>query len=135
MATSTRPNPLSFEERLDRPKGRPVRDRMASARVTSAELQRLETAAASSGKLLAEWARETLLREAQTDRADALLTEIVAMRLLLNLLLKPIACGEVITPEMFGTVLANVRTAKHKAAQDVMEQYAIADQKETKNGE
>ena len=34
------------------------------------------------------------------------------------------------SPEEFSGVLANVRTTKHKAATDVMEQYASAEQKE-----
>ncbi|WP_263385836.1 plasmid mobilization protein [Granulicella arctica] len=121
---------IEFDQRLRRSKGRAGRKVVASAKVTPEEHAELQDAARRENKALSEWAREVLLREAKPNRADALLTEIVAMRLLLNLLLKPIACGEVITPEMFGTVLTNVRTAKHKAAQDVMEQYAIVDQKE-----
>ena len=50
--------------------------------------------------------------------------------MLLNLVLKSIACGEVMTTEQFSAVLTNVRTTKHKAATDVMEQYATGDLKE-----
>ena len=121
---------LKFSERLDKRKGRPIRNRTASARVTDDELAALERAAADEGKLLAEWAREVLLREARTPHTDALFTEIVATRMLLNLVLKPLACGQVISAEDFSGVLANVRTTKHKAATDVMEQYAIPEQKE-----
>src|ERR1700709_2451630 len=106
---------LKFSERLDKRKGRPIRNRMASARVTDDELAALESAAEGEGKLLAEWAREVLLREARTPRTDALFTEIVATRMLLNLVLKPIACGKVMTAEAFSGVLANVRTTKHNA--------------------
>ena len=120
---------LSFE-RLDRPKGRPVRGKLASLRVTADELKELDTAAALCGKLYGEWAREVLLREARTPRSDALFTEIVATRMLLNLVLKPLACGQVMTAEEFSGVLASVRTTKHKAATDVMEQYAAAETKE-----
>ena len=120
---------LSFE-RLDRPKGRPVRGKLASVRVTTDELKELDTAAALDGKLFGEWAREVLLREARTPRADALFTETVATRMLLNLVLKPLACGQVMTAEEFSGVLASVRTTKHKAATDVMEQYAAAEPKE-----
>ena len=48
----------------------------------------------------------------------------------MNLVLKSIACGDVMTPEAFSAVLTNVRTTKHKAATDVMEQYSTIDQKE-----
>ena len=130
MAASTGPMELSFEARLDRTKGRPVRDRMASARVTKDELKTLEAAASDEGKLLSEWVRDVILREARTPRADALFTEIIATRMLLNLVLKPIACGEKLTAEEYSDVLTNVRTTKHKAATDVMEQYATTDQKE-----
>ena len=129
MHSPTEGTGLSFE-RLDRPKGRPVRDKLASARVTADELKELDSAAGAGGKLFGEWAREVLLREARTPRADALFTEIVATRMLLNLVLKPLACGQVMSAEEFSGVLANVRTTKHKAAMDVMEQYATADQKE-----
>ena len=122
--------PLNFKERLTRSKGRSSRNCMANARVTQAEQEELTAAAKSQGKALSEWAREVLLREARSARTDALFTEIVAIRMLLNLILKSIACGEVLTTEQFSTVLTNVRTAKHKAAIDVMDQYATADQKE-----
>jgi hypothetical protein len=128
---STKPtNPLNLEERLTRSRGRSSRNRMANARVTEAEQEELAAVAKSAGKALSEWAREVLLREARSPRADALFTEIVAIRMLLNLVLKPLSCGEVLTPESFSAVLTNVRTTKHKAATDVMEQYAIPDKKE-----
>jgi hypothetical protein len=120
---------LSFA-RLDRPKGRPVRSKLASARVTEDEQKELDRAASADGKLFGEWAREVLLREARTSRSDALFTEIVATRMLLNLVLKPLACGELVTAEEFSGVLTHVRTTKHKAAADVIEQYATADKKE-----
>ena len=116
--------------RLDRPKGRPVRGKLASLRVTADELKELDAAAALGGKLYGEWAREVLLREARTPRADALFTEIVATRMLLNLVLNPLVCGQVMTAEEFSGVLASVRTTKHKAATDVMEQYAAVETKE-----
>jgi hypothetical protein len=122
--------PLNFEERLTRSKGRSSRNCMANARVTQAEQEELAAVAKSEGKALSEWAREVLLSEARSARADALFTETVAIRMLLNLVLKSIACGDVMTPEAFSAVLTNVRTTKHKAATDVMEQYSTVDQKE-----
>ena len=130
MNSTTPINPFNFEERLTRSKGRSSRNRMANARVTQTEHEELVAVAKAEGKALSEWAREVLLREARSARADALFTEIVAIRMLLNLVLKPLSCGEVMTPESFSAVLTNVRTTKHKAATDVMEQYVIPDQKE-----
>ena len=120
---------LDFDQRLRRSEGRASRDRMANARVTEDEQKELAAVAKSEGKALSEWAREVLLREARSPRADALFTEIVATRMLLNLVLKSVACGEMMTAESFSSVLASVRTTKHQAATDVMEQYAAAGQK------
>ena len=121
---------LGLEERLDRRKGRPARDKMTGVRFTQIEMEEVDQAANAQGKLFGEWAREVLLREARSSRADALFTEIVATRMLLNLVLKPLACGQVMSPEEFSGVLTNVRTTKHKAATDVMAQYAVAESKE-----
>lgn len=121
---------IDFERHLRRSKGRSGRTFVASAKVTKAEHSELANAAEADGKALSEWAREVLLREARSSRTDALFTEIVATRMLLNLVLKSIACGEVMTAEVFSNVLTIVRTTKHQAAIDVMEQYAAAGQKE-----
>jgi hypothetical protein len=114
---------LNLEARLDRRKGRAARDKMTGVRFTHAEMAEVDRAANSQ-------AREVLLREARNSRGDALFTEIVATRMLLNLVLKPLACGKAMTAEEFSGVLANVRTTKHKAATDVMAQYAAAEPKE-----
>jgi hypothetical protein len=121
---------VDFAKRLRRSQGRSGRTSVASAKVTQAEHGELEAAAEADGKALSEWAREVLLREARSTRVDALFTEIVATRMLLNLVLKPVACGEVMTAESFSNVLKNVRTTKQQAAKDVMKQYAGTEQKE-----
>jgi hypothetical protein len=130
MEAKTSAGTVDFEARLRRSQGRSGRTFVASAKVTQAEHSELEMAAQADGKALSEWAREVLLREARSARADALFTEIVAIRMLLNLVLKPLSCGELMTPESFSAVLTNVRTTKHRAATDVMEQYVIPEQKE-----
>ena len=130
MGLSGEVSGLDFQDRLDRPKGRLVRGKSAGARFTDDEVKLMDAAANRDGKLFAEWAREVLLREAQSARGDALFTEIVATRMLLNLVLKSLACGEQMSAEQFSGVLAHVRTTKHQAAEDVKEQYAAAEQKE-----
>ena len=121
---------VDFEDRLKQRIGRPSRVESVAIRFTEEELAALEKASQEKATTLREWAREVLLREARNSRGDALFTEIVATRMLLNLVLKPLACGQVMSPEDFSSVLANVRTTKHKAATDVMEQYAAAEPKE-----
>src|ERR1700679_2891915 len=115
---------VDFVTRLRRSQGRSGRKCVASAKLTEGERGELDAAARADGKALSEWAREVLLREARSRRTDALFTEIVATRMLLNLVLKSVACGEVMTPESFSAVLTKVRTTKHKQAFDMMEQYA-----------
>ncbi len=121
---------FSFEERLARSKGRPSRNRMASARVTSDELKALEAAAQVEGKLLVEWAREVLLRAARSSKDDPLFTEVVATRMLLNNLLGPMAAGQTVTREKFVEIIATVRDGKRNAAREVMRQYTDTEQKE-----
>jgi urate oxidase len=121
---------VDCEDRLKQRIGRPSRVESVAIRFTEDELQTLETVAKEKGTTLREWSREVLLREARSSRTDALFTEIIATRMLLNLVLKPLACGQVMTTEEFSGVLANVRTTKHKAATDVMAQYAAAEPKE-----
>jgi len=122
---------LNFDERLRQRIGRPSRVESIAIRFTADELSAIERAAEGKTTTLREWAREVLLREARSPRGDALFTEIVATRMLLNLVLKSVACGEVMTPETFSAVLTKVRTTKHKQALDMMEQYATPDQKES----
>ena len=114
---------VDFAARLDGVKGRPIRDRMASARVTASELKRLEAAARAEGKLLAEWAREVLLREAGKAKEDALFTELISMRMLLNNVLKVVATGQKITGENYQEIQAGVRAEKKRVALEIMQQY------------
>ena len=130
MKVTNEADGLNLEGRLDRPKGRRVRGKSAGARFTEDEIQEMDVAANRDGKLFAEWAREVLLREARSSRTDALFTEIVATRMLLNLVLKPLVCREAMSAAEFSAMLTEVRTTKHEAAADVMAQYAIEEQKE-----
>ena len=76
-----------------------------------------------------EWAREALLREAR--RADdPMFTELIATRMILLNLLKPLAMGHVVTPEDFTRISATVRSDKRKVAQEIQQQYTNASQKE-----
>ena len=121
---------ITMEQRLGRGKIRESRSRSLGTKLTLKEERELVRAAEAEGKSASEWARGVLLREARNSRTDALFTEIVATRMLLNLVLKPLACGQVMSAADFSGVLTNVRTTKHKAAVDVMEQYATAEPKE-----
>ena len=102
---------------------------MAQARITEEERQELLRAARSEGRALGEWAREVLLREARRSE-DPLFTELIATRMLLLNLLKPLAMGQVITSDDFSRISATVRSDKRKVAQEIQQQYITASQKE-----
>jgi hypothetical protein len=118
---------LKFENNLRRARGRSARNYIASARVTKAERDELEAAARSEAKALSEWCREVLLAAARGETVTPLFTEIVAIRQLLNSTLRNVACGAVMTPEAFQTELQGIRSSKHKAAAEVMQQYAATE--------
>ncbi len=90
----------------------------------------LLTAARLDGKALGEWAREILLREARRSADDPLFTELIATRMILLNLLKPLAMGQVVTPEDFTRISATVRSDKRKVAQEIQQQYTKASPKE-----
>ena len=120
----------SLDIRLARSTGRSGRDRMANARVTARERQELHDAARAHGKSLSEWAREILLHEARRSNEDPLFTELIATRMILLNLLKPLAMGQVVTPEDFSRISATVRSDKRKVAQEIQQQYNSASPKE-----
>jgi hypothetical protein len=63
-------------------------------------------------------------------REDPLFTELIATRMILLNLLKPLAMGQVVTPEDFTRISATVRSDKRKVAQEIQQQYITASPKE-----
>jgi hypothetical protein len=109
--------------------GRDSRSESFATRFTRSELTVLSRTAAKDGMKVREWAREALLREAR--RADdPMFTELIATRMILLNLLKPLAMGQVVTPEDFTRISATVRSDKRKVAQAIQQQYTNASQKE-----
>ena len=129
MEQQNMPAPFSFEGRLSRSKSRHARDQVAQARVTQDEHGELLAAAKRDGRALGEWVREILLREARADR-DMLFTELIATRMLLLNLLKPLALGEKVTTKDVADISAQVRKEKRRVAQEVRQQYAATPEKE-----
>jgi hypothetical protein len=64
-----------------------------------------------------------LIDAAGRSNGDALFTELVATRMLLVNLIKPLILGEKVSPAWITEAMTMVRKEKHKAAQDVMQQY------------
>jgi hypothetical protein len=109
--------------------GRDSRSESFATRFTRSELAILSRAAAKDGLKVREWAREALLREARRAE-DPLFTELIATRMILLNLLKPLAMGQVVTPEDFTRISATVRSDKRKVAQEIQQQYVTASPKE-----
>ena len=70
-----------------------------------------------------------LLAAARGETVTPTFTEIVAIRQLLNSALRHVACGDVMTPAAFQDELQSIRTSKHKAAAEVMQQYTMTEGK------
>jgi len=126
---------LNLAKRTNRSQGRDRRSRSFGTKLTRAEEAELYKAAESQGKYAGEWAREVLLREARGAKSDVLLTEIVAMRMMLNSLLRPLSCGETITPDDFTAQMMTIRTTKQKVAQEILQQYAAMTAREANGRE
>ncbi len=116
--------------RLRRIKSGSNRDRTVGSRITRDEEAELVSAADRAGRNISDWTRDVLLREARGSRTDVLLTEIVAMRMMLNSLLRPLSCGETITPDDFTAQMMTIRTTKQKVTQEILQQYAATTTKE-----
>jgi hypothetical protein len=118
---------LGIEDRLRRTEGRPSRTRSIASRFTPDEEKELKTAAKASGRFTAEWAREVLLCAARTRRSDAaVITEVVALRMLVSTVLRSIVLRETLTADAFTQILSDVRSGKHDATRDVLNQYQSA---------
>ena len=127
MDSQMNTRPAQFADRLSRAQGRKARRYSATAKMPRDDLDEVEATAKKAGRALGEWAREVLLREARRLSVDPTFTEVVAIRQLLNAALEPIACGESVPREKFQSQLQAIRSTKHKAAAEVMQQYAATE--------
>jgi hypothetical protein len=115
---------ITLKSRLDRRiKSGDRRTQTVGTRVSLSEEQELIAIANRDGLNVSEWVREVLLKEARRSTDDAVFTELVATRMLLVNLIKPLILGEKVSPTWITEAMTMVRKEKHKAAQDVMQQY------------
>ncbi len=89
---------LGVQPQLNRGRTASRRSQSLGTKLTISEEKEVAQAAEAQGKSASEWAREVLLREARGCRTDVLLTEIVAMRMMLNSLLRPLSCARPLRP-------------------------------------
>jgi hypothetical protein len=123
--------PIDFEGRFRQRIGRAARAKSVAIRYTESELLEIETAAKAADTTLREWSRAVLLREARRAPDDALFTELVATRLLLTNLIKPLLLGKPMPEDWITKAMAGVREAKHKAAADLRKEYEARARKES----
>ena len=110
--------------------GHESRSESLATRFTRSEVKVLSKAAASAGKTVRAWSRDVLLLEARRAQEDMLFTELIATRMILLNLLKPLAMGQQVTSEDFARISTTVRNDKRKVAQEIQQQYMPAAPKE-----
>jgi hypothetical protein len=97
-----------------------LKEMNVSSRLTAGEANQLDQLASKHGLQRGELIRQLILRELRQDAGGATvsaeLTEIIGLRLMLANLLKPIATGQKITPEVFDAIMAEVRKTKREVA-------------------
>ena len=104
----------------------PRRDQMANARVTKDEQIELAAAAKREGKALSEWAREVLLERARGGaNTAAVFTELIALRMLVNNVLRALALGRTMSEKEYAQLIGEVKGTKHSAAAEVLTQYQV----------
>lgn len=113
-----------ISQRVRRSRGRDGRIIPASTKVNRAEQHLLQAAAKREGKAVSEWAREVLLSRAQSGDAElAVFTELIALRLLMNAVLRSVVIGKPLTEAQYQCLLTEVRQTKHVTAREVLSQY------------
>lgn len=89
-----------------------------TVKLTKEELGRVTDFARSLKLPRGEWIRDVILREAEEGpRSDPALAEILGVRLLLVNVLRPLASGELLTPEAFDKLLDEISDAKRQLAE------------------
>ena len=114
---------LAIDQHTRRGRLRDSRSRSLGTKLTLAEEKEMARAAAAVGKSASEWAREVLLREARRSDEDPLFIELIATRMLVVNLLKPLAMGKTVTQEDYTRISAAVRSDKRKVAREIQQQY------------
>jgi len=114
---------LDLESRIKARRGRAPRSESFATRFTNSEIAALAKAAEAEGKTPREWSRDVLLEAAGRSNHAVFFTELVATRMLLVNLIKPLILGEKVSPAWITEAMTMVRKEKHRAAQEVMQQY------------
>ncbi len=100
--------------------------RAVATKLNVQENQAFEALAKKRGQTRGDLLRQLILRELRQDADKSTvgpeLTEIIGLRLMLANLLKPLATGQKISPEIFDAIMAEVRKTKREIAVEVQRQ-------------
>ena len=118
-----------------------LRAKTVATRLSTEELEEVESAAKRSGKSLAEWLRDTALVEARQQPADpveVILAEVCATRyMLLNLFhatAQATSEGKQLLPETVLKIRETADTQKATKAQKLLRESSVSTTPEPKNG-
>jgi hypothetical protein len=91
-----------------------------SSKLSGSETERFDALAKRRGQLRGQLIRRLILDELQRNEgepaASAELSEIVGLRLMLTNVLKPLATGQRLTPEVFDGIMTEVKKRKKSVA-------------------
>ena len=91
-----------------------------SSKLSQSETARFDALAKRRGQQRGEFIRHLILEELTRDSgeptASAELSEIVGIRLMLMNVLKPLAAGQKLTPEIFDAIMTEVKKRKKSVA-------------------
>jgi hypothetical protein len=114
-------NQAAASRRSSRLKGRSQRTQSVGTKLTPQEESDVLSAAENDGKVPSEWVRDLIMRELRTSSAaDAMLAEVLGVRLLLVNVLRPLASGQKLSAEAFDKLLDDIGATKYELATKVV---------------
>lgn len=114
-------NQATTSRRISRLKGRSQRTQSIGTKLTPQEESDALSAAENDGKVPSEWVRDLIMRELRnSSAADAMLAEVLGVRLLLVNVLRPLASGQKLSAEAFDKLLDDIGATKYELATKVV---------------
>jgi hypothetical protein len=100
------------------------KSRILGVRISESEYATLERRGGQSGKTVADWAREVLLRNwhgsSPAEMQTHIFTEVVAIELAIMNALEPLLRGERLSPEEAAQIFREVQATKAARAQQIL---------------
>jgi hypothetical protein len=110
-------NQAITSRRSSRLRGRSQRTQSIGTKLTPEEESDVLSASERDGKVPSEWVRDLIMKELRTSlSADAMLAEVLGVRLLLVNVLRPLASGQKLTAEAFDKLLDDIGATKYELA-------------------